>query len=162
MKQNNYISTQEGFIKDIRLHDDKRSKIVEYCFNLREAKLFSSKQAKHTLEILGGFGIFGFPYNPWKQEPIKDMYAVKLEHTFYKDKNGKTTEVICYKMSRAVMVHETDVNFLNKGTTVKSSLFTKEEAEVEVNKLNEELIAKLTHLASDPEASRAYYMFDAE
>lgn len=131
---NNYIVTGHGFVKDA-FHDHRISKMpyIEYTDKIRKAKQYTSKQARNIIEK---YGITGFVYNPRKEEPVRDMYDVKLQPDY-----AGTASI--YKVHKAMMVHETDTDFLWNGFTKASTLYTEDDAITMANALNDKMITDI-------------------
>ncbi len=133
---NNYITTAKGFIKSIIFNKETLKYNIEYTTKIREAQRYKTTTA---LAILKNHKIEGFIYNPWKEEPIRDMYEVVIKKD-YSFRSNKEPEYYIYQ--KAKMCNETDAKYLEKQHLVINKLYTLEQAQEKVNELNKEILTK--------------------
>lgn len=139
---NNYIITGFGFIRELYTEYNSESNelelIVEYTNKIRYAKVYKTKRAKQLLEK---HDIVGFVYNPYEEEPIRDMYSVKKRKCYINDDENLVDE---FYIKREVMINETDVKFLQNKKFEVDGLLTHEEAVQKVYELNQKMLTELT------------------
>lgn len=134
---NNFIATSFGFIKCVR-YDKNLGNVIEYTPHLRYAQTFKAGGAKAFMER---HDIVGFLYNPYEQEPVRGMYEVK-KAGFNWDGDDKDS-IKEWKVVKAIMVSESDANWLQSKKLAGRDLLTLEEATQKAIKLNEEMLAEL-------------------
>lgn len=137
---NNYIVTSFGFIKGISFNKETYVHTIEYTDRIRNAKEFTGKAAKVFMEK---HDVIGFIYNPYSEEPLRNMYEVKRQPPRWYDTDS-TNEVMEWKAVKAMMAHDTDVSFLNTRKSNRDHLMTLEEAERKALELNQDLAQRLT------------------
>lgn len=134
---NTFICTAQGFVKSF--HFGKNAlPVAEYTTNIREAKRYTSKDALRIVNDQNA-NIIGFLYNPWKEEPIKDMFEVVLEQSYELEND----EYPVYKVQKAVMKKETDVNFLLHKKLAITDLLSFNDATEKAKQLNIAILEKL-------------------
>ncbi len=135
---NHFIVTNQGFVKSISFDIETKCHTIEYTDKLRYAQAFHTKNAKM---IMAKHNLSGFIYSPYAQEPVRDMYEVKrISHYSYEEDNDLIEE---WEVRKAIMVSESDANFLQSRKLAGRNLMTLEEAQAKALKLN---VAMLTEL----------------
>jgi len=101
----------------------------------------SSKEGKTLIEK---HAINAFLYNPYGEEPVRDMYEVVKRNAFaekaYNDDDHQVEE---YFVRKARMVNDSDVSFLMSGKLKSSELLTYEEATQKAYDLNQKMLKEL-------------------
>jgi hypothetical protein len=137
---NNYIVTNFGFIKNILFNKESLTTEIEYTDKLRYAKPFNSKTAK---ELMVKHDIIGFMYNPYAEEPVRNMYEVKRKYNnSFEEKNGIQEWVVV----RAIMINESDANFLQSRKLKSRDLMTFEQATAKAIELNTVMLEELNEI----------------
>lgn len=140
---NNYIVTNFGFVKCIAIEGQgmEIKHVVQYTDKLRYAQLLSAKVAKKIMER---HDIIGFLYNPYAEEPVRNMYEVKKRTNYFEETEQAINE---WQPVKAFMISESDANFLQSRKLNGRDLMTLGEAQAKAIELNtkmlEELQAKL-------------------
>ncbi len=140
-----YICTSKGFVKDaviktemLRSDVPKHLKFdILYTNKIREAKLFTTKQAGCFLEK---YKIDGFIYSPYEEEPVKDMFDIKYVQDIWRSYAAPLRNAGKYVAIRVKMTSESDAKFLYNRGNITSTLFTETEAKELAIKKNQELI----------------------
>ena len=141
---NIFIGTSFGFIKGV-IFDKATGITVEYTPHLRYAQTFKAGGAR---AFMAKYDIVGFLYNPYAQEPVRNMYEVKRDTSFrWDDENNDIVKE--WTVRKAIMISESDVNWLNSKKLEGRDLLSFEEAQQKAIDLNlamlEELQVKLNN-----------------
>ena len=136
-----FITTSKGFVKGAIFNKETKETTVEYVDRLRYAQAFSAKPA---VAFLKKHNIEGFLYNPFEQEPVRDMYKVvkRSEYSIMNERDNLTQE---YYVQKAIMENDTDISFLLSGKRKAVDLMTFEEARDKAIELNSKMILELTN-----------------
>jgi hypothetical protein len=136
---NNYIVTNFGFVKIIAIEGQGRDMkyVIQYTDKLRYALPLSAKVAKKIMER---HDIIGFLYNPYAEEPVRNMYEVKKRTRFFEE-----TEQLVYEWQacKAIMISESDANFLQSQKLQGRDLMTLGEAQAKAIELNTKMLEEL-------------------
>lgn len=134
----NYICTSEGFIKSSGYSQEKQDFVIEYTDKVRNAQPFNTKAATKFME---NHGIKGFIWKPYEQEAIRDMYVVRKIRMAWKEEKDEVVEE--WKIEKAFMAHESDINFLTSKSLQAQNMMTFDEAKAEALRLNMEMMREL-------------------
>jgi len=144
---NIFIGTSFGFIKGV-IFDRECGNIIEYTPHLRYAATFKAGGAR---AFMSKYDIVGFLYNPYAQEPVRDMYEVKKDGFSWDDESKDSIKE--WKVRKAIMINESDVNWLNSKKLEGRDLMSFEEAQQKAIDLNlamlNEVQLKLNKLMTD-------------
>lgn len=136
---NNFIVTAQGFVKSISFDKETKTYVIEYTRHIRNAQLYKTKGADITMKK---HGIVGFIYNPYKEEPIRNMYEVRKTHrNFYDDNYNDAIQE--WEAVKAIMVSDTDAGWLQSRKSKAKDLLTLEEAEAKALELNTAMLKEL-------------------
>ena len=136
-----FITTSKGFVKGAIFNKETKETTVEYVDRLRNAQAFSAKPAATFMKK---YNIEGFFYNPYQQEPIRDMYKV-VKRSEYNMMEGTENTTQEYYVQKAIMENDTDISFLLSGKRKAVDLMTFEEARDMAIELNSKMILELTN-----------------
>lgn len=134
---NSYIVTNFGFVKLISFDRESQSHKIEYTDKLRYAMTFKTNAAKAFMEK---HDIIGFIYNPYAEEPVRNMYEVKMDESFSWENKDCISE---WKPVKALMVNESDANFLHARKLSSHNLMSLEEAQAKAIDLNTAMLKEL-------------------
>jgi len=136
---NNFIATSFGFIKGVKYTPELGTQI-EYTPHLRYAQTFKAGGGKAFMER---HDIVGFLYNPYAQEPVRGMYEVKKEgFSWDRDDRDSIKE---WKVVKAIMISESDVNWLQSKELKGRDLLSLEEAQQKAIELNNKMLEELNN-----------------
>jgi hypothetical protein len=135
---NNYIVTNFGFVKSVTFDKITLQHTIEYTDKLRYAQTFNNKGARAFMEK---HDIIGFIYNPYAEEPVRNMYEVKKRHRYeFEECLDKVEE---WQPVKAIMVSESDANFLQSRKLAGRNLMTLGEAQALAIELNTRMLEEL-------------------
>lgn len=106
-----YVETKRIYDFDDQLKVKGFERQYVWTDKAREAKVFETKSAIAFINTLKNQNIDAFMWNPYKEEPIRDMYKVvrRTEYTsFYSEDKHKVLEWIVIKLK---MANHTDAKF---------------------------------------------------
>jgi len=150
---NNFVVTAMGFVSSVSyekvVNGPPKIEIL-YTNKLRESKPFSTK--KHAEHFMQKYNLSGFVYNPWKEEPIRDMYTVKHSKKGFQWDDKSSIEH--YYHEKVIMLSETDVNFLTTRKSASANLLTESEALNRAIELNKKAAGELISRAMELEILR--------
>jgi len=137
---NNFIASGNGFLKSIKFDIEIKQHVLEWTGVLREAQKFKRGKA---LDIIERYSIFGFVWNPYVEEPIRNKWEVlqRREFSLIIDDINKSLE---WKPEKVKMKSKTDVSYLlSKGVDNTNYYDSYEEALSVCNVKNLEMINEL-------------------
>jgi hypothetical protein len=85
--------------------------------------------------------INGFLYNPYAEEPVRNMYEVKKQEYYSFEENKDCIQE--WKPVKAVMVNENDAEFLHTRKLKSQNLLTLEQAQAKAIELNIAMMREL-------------------
>jgi hypothetical protein len=136
-----FIATAKGFVKGVNFNPETYVHTIEYTDRVRYALAFGTKQAGVFMKK---YNLEGFFYNPYQQSPVRNMYSVKKrsDYSIMNERENLSQE---YYIEKAVMVHDTDISFLNSGKLKATDLMCFEEAKAKVLELNTNMLLELSN-----------------
>jgi len=144
MAQNNYIISEHGFLVDIHKKSSKDDvERYNWTKNIREAGLFSGKQASTIIECSN---VGCFVWNPFKHNVSQEKYEV-VRRTNYRDfMNDVNHEVLEWYASKAY-VDNTDLSFMHDTYLgVSKKFYTFEKATEIAKERNEKILKEITEI----------------
>lgn len=136
-----FIATAKGFVKGTNHNQETHVTTVEFTDRVRYAQAFSAKPAAIFMKK---YNLEGFFYNPYQQEPIRDMYKVvkRSEYSISNERDNLSQE---YYIQKAIMEHDTDISFLCSGKLKAGEFMSFEDAKAKVLELNSKMILELSN-----------------
>ena len=119
---NSFIISGYGFLAEITL-DEQFKPVFKWVPSIREAKRYTSKQAKILIEK---HQLKAFVWNPFKEEPIRDKWEVVRRREYHDFINDENHEALEWRAIKVKMQSDTDVKFLTQTKTPE--YFTQEQA----------------------------------
>jgi hypothetical protein len=136
-----FIATAKGFVKGVNLNPETHVVTVEFTDRVRHAQAFSAKPAGAFMKK---YNLEGFFYNPYQQDPVRDMYRVvkRSDYSIMNERENLSQE---YYVQKAIMEHDTDISFLCSGKLKAQDLLTFELAKDKAIALNAKMFLELSN-----------------